>query len=74
MLIKGHPVVAYDPAGVIFAVALNERSAILLYDLRLFDQVSVPASRMDVCRKRTISDRPITCSLLFFSLSVSLPL
>jgi len=36
--VQGHPVVAYDPSGLVFAVAINERSAVLLYDLRKFDQ------------------------------------
>ncbi|WFD27881.1 hypothetical protein MNAN1_002889 [Malassezia nana] len=36
--VQGHPVVAYDPSGMVFAVAINERSAVLLYDLRKFDQ------------------------------------
>ncbi|CDW97675.1 hypothetical protein, partial [Sporisorium scitamineum] len=39
MHILGHPVVAYDPSGKVFAVAINERSAVLLYDVRLFDQM-----------------------------------
>ncbi|WFD36963.1 hypothetical protein MCUN1_003855 [Malassezia cuniculi] len=36
--IKGHPVVAYDPSAVVFAIGLNERSVILLYDIRKFEQ------------------------------------
>ena len=36
--VQGHPVVAYDPSGLVFGIALNERSSILLYDLRKFDQ------------------------------------
>ncbi|SNX84367.1 related to SWD2 - subunit of the COMPASS complex [Melanopsichium pennsylvanicum] len=39
MHIKGHPVAAYDPTGKVFAVAINERSAVLLYDIRKFDQM-----------------------------------
>lgn len=38
MRIQGHPIVAYDPSGLVFAIALNERSSILLYDIRKFDQ------------------------------------
>lgn len=34
MVIEGHPLVAYDPSGTIFALALNERREILLYDVR----------------------------------------
>ncbi|WFD31178.1 hypothetical protein MSPP1_002212 [Malassezia sp. CBS 17886] len=36
--VQGHPVVAYDPSGAVFAVAINERPAVLLYDVRKFDQ------------------------------------
>ncbi|PWN53906.1 WD40 repeat-like protein [Violaceomyces palustris] len=36
--VQGHPVVAYDLSGKVFAVALNERAAVLLYDIRKFDQ------------------------------------
>ncbi|KOS13640.1 wd40 repeat-like protein [Malassezia pachydermatis] len=35
--VQGHPVVAYDPTGMVFAVSINERAAVLLYDLRKFD-------------------------------------
>lgn len=38
MNVRGHPVVAYDPSGRVFAVAINERAAVLLYDVRKFDQ------------------------------------
>ncbi len=36
MHVRGHPVVAYDPTGKVFALAINERSTVLLYDLRQF--------------------------------------
>lgn len=36
--VQGHPVVAYDPSGAVFAIAINERSSVLLYDVRKFDQ------------------------------------
>jgi FixJ family two-component response regulator len=39
MRIKGHPVVAYDATGSVFAVAINERPAVLLYDVRRFNSV-----------------------------------
>lgn len=39
MHVQGHPVVAYDPTGKVFAVAINERAAVLLYDIRKFDQM-----------------------------------
>ncbi|KAG0141554.1 hypothetical protein CROQUDRAFT_663648 [Cronartium quercuum f. sp. fusiforme G11] len=35
--IAGQPCVAYDPSGLVFAVALNMKQTILLYDLRQFD-------------------------------------
>lgn len=35
--VRGHPVVTYDPTGAVFAIALNERNAVLLYDVRKFD-------------------------------------
>jgi len=44
MKIQGHPVVAYDLTGAVFAVALNERGVILLYDASKFDEVSFPTS------------------------------
>ncbi|WFC99853.1 hypothetical protein MYAM1_002599 [Malassezia yamatoensis] len=37
MRVRGHPVVGYDPTGAVFAVALNERNTVLLYDVRKFD-------------------------------------
>lgn len=38
--LQGHPIVAIDPEGIIFAIALNEKSCILLYDFRNFIDVS----------------------------------
>ncbi|CAH7677265.1 WD40-repeat-containing domain protein [Phakopsora pachyrhizi] len=35
--IAGQPCVAYDPSGMVFAIALNMKQTILLYDLREFD-------------------------------------
>ncbi|PKI82471.1 Swd2p [Malassezia vespertilionis] len=45
--VQGHPVVAYDPSGAVFAVALNERAAVLLYDLRKFDQSPFLTCKID---------------------------
>ncbi|PWZ02183.1 WD40 repeat-like protein [Testicularia cyperi] len=39
MELQGHPVVAYDPTGMVAAVAVNERAAVLLYDVRKIDQL-----------------------------------
>lgn len=36
--IAGHPCVAYDPSGTVFAVALNLRSTIMMYDVKQFDK------------------------------------
>lgn len=41
MKIQGHPVVAYDLTGAVFALALNERGVISLYDAAKFEQVSL---------------------------------
>ncbi|KAI7963088.1 hypothetical protein MJO28_001182 [Puccinia striiformis f. sp. tritici] len=35
--IAGQPCVAFDPSGLVFAIALNMKQTILLYDLREFD-------------------------------------
>lgn len=35
--IAGQPCVAFDPSGLVFAIALNMKRTILLYDLREFD-------------------------------------
>lgn len=35
--VRGHPTVSYDPTGAVFAIALNERNTVLLYDVRKFD-------------------------------------
>ncbi|SJX62870.1 related to SWD2-subunit of the COMPASS complex [Sporisorium reilianum f. sp. reilianum] len=47
MHLHGHPVVAYDPTGKVFAVAINERSAVLLYDVRKFDQMPFLVVQLD---------------------------
>ncbi|EPQ30543.1 uncharacterized protein PFL1_02068 [Pseudozyma flocculosa PF-1] len=48
--LKGHPVVAYDLTGKVFAIALNQRSAILLYDTRKFDQAPFLTIHLDDTR------------------------
>ena len=40
--LQGHPLVAIDPQGIVFAIALNENACILLYDLRNFTNVRPP--------------------------------
>lgn len=36
--VAGHPCVAYDPSGAVFAVVLNLRSTVMLYDVKNFDK------------------------------------
>ncbi|BGP20720.1 hypothetical protein JCM10213_001036 [Rhodosporidiobolus nylandii] len=36
--VAGHPCVAYDPSGAVFAVVLNLRSTVMMYDTRNFDK------------------------------------
>lgn len=45
--IAGHPVVSYDAAGKVFAMAINERSAVLLYDIRKIDQAPFLVVELD---------------------------
>ncbi|SYW75357.1 related to SWD2 - subunit of the COMPASS complex [Ustilago bromivora] len=69
MHLKGHPVVAYDPTGKVFAVAINERSAVLLYDIRKFDQMPFLVVHLDdsaALSKVSMPPRmPIITSLTF---------
>lgn len=69
MNIQGHPVVAYDPTGKVFAVAINERSAVLLYDVRKFDQMPFLVVHLDdsaALSKVSMPPRmPIITSLTF---------
>ncbi|UZJ55282.1 hypothetical protein CBS101457_004602 [Exobasidium rhododendri] len=37
--LQGHPLIAFSPEGTVFAIALNELSVILLYDLRNFTNI-----------------------------------
>lgn len=41
--VQGHPVIAYDASGRVFAIALNERPSVSLYDVRNFTAVSESA-------------------------------
>lgn len=71
MHVHGHPVVAYDPTGKVFAVAINERSAVLLYDVRKFDQLPFLVVHLDdsaALSKISMPPRiPIITSLTFTS-------
>ena len=66
--IAGSPCVAYDPSGAVFAVCLNLRSTLLLYDLKNFDkQPFVNVQLIDpVLATRSFPSRvPILTSLKF---------
>ncbi|GAA5874754.1 hypothetical protein JCM1840_000424 [Sporobolomyces johnsonii] len=66
--VAGHPCVAYDPSGSVFAVALNLRSTILMYDLRQFDKQPFLSVHIDdpVLLERSFPPRtPIYTSLSF---------
>ncbi|KAI5481293.1 WD repeat protein 82 [Pseudohyphozyma bogoriensis] len=66
--IAGSPSVAYDPAGTVFAVALNLRSTILLYDFANFDKQPFLNVQLDdnVLGQRSYPPRvPIYTSLKF---------
>ncbi|GAA5830433.1 hypothetical protein JCM3766R1_002717 [Sporobolomyces carnicolor] len=36
--VAGHPSIGYDPSGMVFGVALNLQSTVLMYDLKNFDK------------------------------------
>jgi COMPASS component SWD2 len=66
--VAGHPCVAYDPSGFVFAVALNLRSTLLLYDLKNFDKQPFLNVQIEdpVLAKRTFPPRvPVYTSLAF---------
>ncbi|BGO96079.1 hypothetical protein NBRC10512_007189 [Rhodotorula toruloides] len=66
--VAGHPCVAYDPSGTVFAVVLNLRSTVMLYDLSQFDKQPFLCVHIDdpVLRKRTYPPRtPIYTSVSF---------
>lgn len=66
--VAGHPCVAYDPSGFVFAVGLNLRSTILLYDLKNFDKQPFLNIQIDdpVLHARSFPPRvPVLTSLAF---------
>lgn len=66
--LAGHPSVAYDPTGFVFAVALNLRSTVLLYDLKNFDKQPFLNVQLEdpVLHTRTFPPRiPVYTSLKF---------
>lgn len=68
MNIAGHPCVAYDPSGTVFAVALNLRSTIMMYDVKQFDKQPFLCVHIDdpVLPSRAFPPRtPVMTSLSF---------
>ncbi|GAA5869258.1 hypothetical protein JCM8547_005179 [Rhodosporidiobolus lusitaniae] len=66
--VAGHPCVAYDPSGSVFAVVLNLRSTVMMYDLKNFDKQPFLCKHIDdpVLRERTYPPRtPIYTSCAF---------
>ncbi|ORY56807.1 WD40 repeat-like protein [Leucosporidium creatinivorum] len=66
--VAGHPCVAYDPSGYVFAVGLNLRSTILLYDIKNFDKQPFLNIQIDdpILSQRTYPPRvPVLTSLAF---------
>lgn len=43
MPVEGHPTVAFDPSGEVFALGISERMSVLLYATNEFTSVSVCA-------------------------------
>lgn len=39
LVINGHPLAAYDPSGLVFALSFNESNKVLLYDMRRWAEV-----------------------------------
>ncbi|GAA6057334.1 hypothetical protein JCM3770_001097 [Rhodotorula araucariae] len=66
--VAGHPCVAYDPSGAVFAVVLNLRSTVMLYDVRNFDKAPFLTTHIDdpILRDRSFPARtPIYTSISF---------
>jgi len=65
--IAGNPCIAFDNSGMVFAVALNLRSTVLLYDLKAFDRAPFATTHInDPVFTKGYSPRiPIYTSLRF---------
>lgn len=66
--VAGTPCVAYEPTGLVFAVLLNLRSTLLLYDLKNFDKQPFLSVTLDdpILFARSYPSRvPIYTSLSF---------
>ncbi|GAA5837696.1 hypothetical protein JCM11251_002298 [Rhodosporidiobolus azoricus] len=66
--VAGHPCVAYDPSGTVFAIVLNLRSTVMLYSTAQFDKQPFLTVHIDdpVLRERTYPPRtPIYTSCKF---------
>ncbi|KPV72992.1 uncharacterized protein RHOBADRAFT_55238 [Rhodotorula graminis WP1] len=66
--VAGHPCVAYDPTGAVFAVVLNLRSTVMLYDVKNFDKQPFFTTHIDdpILRDRSFPARtPVYTSVRF---------
>ncbi|GAA5884269.1 hypothetical protein JCM6882_002203 [Rhodosporidiobolus microsporus] len=66
--VAGHPCVAFDPSGAVFAIVLNLRSTVMMYDIKQFDKQPFLTVHIDdpVLRERTYPPRtPIYTSCSF---------
>ncbi|PWN92676.1 WD40 repeat-like protein, partial [Acaromyces ingoldii] len=67
--VQGHPVIAYDASGRVFAIALNERPSVSLYDVRNFTArpfLVIPISDDDFLSQFSMPPRmPVIASLAF---------
>ncbi|GAA5983746.1 hypothetical protein JCM11641_001742 [Rhodosporidiobolus odoratus] len=66
--VAGHPCVAYDPSGSVFAIVLNLRSTVMMYDTANYDKQPFLCVHIDdpILRDRTYPPRtPIYTSCQF---------
>jgi len=69
LVLPATPIVAYDPSGIIFAVAVNHYSRILLYDLSQYDKAPFLVITLEdpTLTKISYPPRPIFITSLSFS-------
>ncbi|GAA5989856.1 hypothetical protein JCM5350_006589 [Sporobolomyces pararoseus] len=66
--VAGHPSVGYDPSGMVFGVALNLQSTVLMYDLKNFDKQPFLTVHIEdpILKKRSFPPRvPIYTSISY---------
>ncbi|GAA6006731.1 hypothetical protein JCM11491_003162 [Sporobolomyces phaffii] len=66
--VAGHPSIGYDPSGMVFGVALNLQSTVLMYDLKNFDKQPFLTVHIDdpILRQRTFPARtPVYTSITY---------